>query len=291
MAQLGANHKLSTAFHPQTDGQTERLNQTLEQYLRSYVNKQQDNWVQLLPLAQFAYNSAMAETTKTTPFQANYGYQPEAYKTPRKDAFRSEQATLTTEKLTAFHKQLATDIQFHNERSAAYANKKRSVEPALKEGDKVYLLRKNIKTTRPSTKLDFKKLGPFKIARKVSSVNYELQLPKTTRRVHPIFHVSLLEPAKGSVPVETDSVLEPENEPDVYDVEKVLDMRLVGRERQYLIKWKGYGDAECTWEPTGNLNCPELVAAFHRRHPGLPQALGTGRRRTRQAERVGLRIN
>ena len=74
MALLGANHKLSTAFHPQTDGQTERLNQTLEQYLRSYVNHQQDNWVQILPIAQFAYNSAMIEATKVSPFFANYGY-------------------------------------------------------------------------------------------------------------------------------------------------------------------------------------------------------------------------
>ena len=74
MALLGANHKLSTAFHPQTDGQTERLNQTLEQYLRSYVNHQQDNWVQILPMAQFAYNSATAEATKVSPFFANYGY-------------------------------------------------------------------------------------------------------------------------------------------------------------------------------------------------------------------------
>ena len=74
MAQLGVNHKLSTAYHPQTDGQTERMNQTLEQYLRSYVNYQQDNWVTLLPMAEFAINSATASATRVTPFYANRGY-------------------------------------------------------------------------------------------------------------------------------------------------------------------------------------------------------------------------
>jgi len=81
---------------------------------------------------------------------------------------------IAVKQLKAFHEQLATDIQFLNERSAVYANRKRSMEPTFKEGDKVYLLQKHIKTKRPSTKLDFKKLGPFKILEKVSSVNYRL---------------------------------------------------------------------------------------------------------------------
>jgi hypothetical protein len=281
MAQLGTNHKLSTAFHPQTDGQTERLNQTLEQYLRSYVNHQQDNWVQILPMAQFAYNSAMTETTKVSPFFANHGYQPEAYREPRKDETRAEQATLEVEKLKTFQQQLATDIQFLNERSAAYANKKRSMEPTLTEGDKVYLLRKHIKTQRPSTKLDFKKLGPFRILDKISSVNYRLQLPRESR-LHPVFHISLLEPAKGTTPIATDTELQPENEPDVYEVEKILDRRLVGKQEQYLIKWQGYKPTDNTWEPVKNLNCPELLQAFHRQHPNLARMKATDYRRYRE---------
>jgi hypothetical protein len=167
MAQLRTNHKLSTAFHPQTDGQTERLNQTLEQYLRSYVNQQQDNWVELLPLAQFAYNSAKSEATHTSPFFANYGYEPEAYRQPCRDKEMAEQATLVVEKLRGLHEQLATDIEFNNFRSATYANRKRSMGPPLKEGDKVYLLLKQIKTKRPGTKLDFKKLDLSRSWRKL----------------------------------------------------------------------------------------------------------------------------
>ena len=74
---LGIERRLSTAFHPQTDGQTELTNATLEQYLRAYSNYQQDNWCELLPTAEFAYNNGYQETIKHTPFFANYGINPE----------------------------------------------------------------------------------------------------------------------------------------------------------------------------------------------------------------------
>ena len=99
----------------------------------------------------------------------------------------------------------------------------------------MYLLRKHIKTKRPSTKLDFKKLGPFKILDKVSAVNYRLQLPRNSR-LYPVFYISLLEPAKGGTPVATDTELQPENELVEYEVEAILDRRLVGHREEFLIK-------------------------------------------------------
>ncbi len=84
---MTTDHRLSTAFHPQTDGQTERQNQTMEQYLRAYVNYEQDNWVELLPLAQFAYNNSVHASMKMTLFFANYGYHPEMqFKRPKDPA-------------------------------------------------------------------------------------------------------------------------------------------------------------------------------------------------------------
>ena len=73
---LHIKRKLSTAFHPQTDGQTERVNQTLETYLRTFINYDQDDWFQMLPLAEFAYNNSYTTATKSTPFYANYGFHP-----------------------------------------------------------------------------------------------------------------------------------------------------------------------------------------------------------------------
>jgi hypothetical protein len=69
---------MSTSFHPQTDGQNERLNQTIEAYLRSYVNNEHNDWVSLLPMAVFAYNNSVTTGTGLSPFYANYGFNPTA---------------------------------------------------------------------------------------------------------------------------------------------------------------------------------------------------------------------
>ena len=117
--------RLSTAFHPQTDGQTERINSTLESYLRHYVDKQQTNWVTLLPVAQFAWCQAMGETLKTTPFYANYGFNPAPYGELAEFSALAEFARIEVEQLKALYKSLALDIKFFAERSAVYANRKR----------------------------------------------------------------------------------------------------------------------------------------------------------------------
>ena len=114
LAKLGAKSKLSTSFYPQTDGQTERTNQTLEQYLRIFSNHPQDNWVELLPMAQFAYNSSKSSTTGRTPFYANYGYEPTAYRETAPTANGShginEKATRKVEELRSLHDKLRERI-------------------------------------------------------------------------------------------------------------------------------------------------------------------------------------
>ena len=111
--------------------------------------------------------------------------------------------------------QLSKDIKFKNKRIVAYANKKRSIEPLLEKGDKVYLLRKNIRTKRPNRKLDFKKLRLFEILKKIRPVNFKLQLLLTSR-LHLIFHVLLLELAIGKRLVLSNKEIQLENELDVY---------------------------------------------------------------------------
>ena len=271
MEQLGVKHKLSTAFHPQTDGQTERLNQTLEQYLRSYVNWHQDNWVELLPTAQWAYNSSTNESTSTSPFEANYGFNPRMGEVndPTIDV---PSALKWAKTLKNLQEHLQEEWNFLNQRMAHYANRNRSSAPIWKEGDKVYLSRKNIKTKRPSGKLDWKKLGPFKIVEKVSNVNYRLELPQTMK-VHPVFHVSLLEPASDITRLDT--TIKAVTEDNEYEVERVLDQRRGLRTVEYLIKWKGYDDSENTWEPRYNLtNSRKALRDFHRRSQAAPAEKG-----------------
>ena len=96
------------------------------------------------------------------------------------------------------------------------------MEPEFKEGDKVYLLRKNVKTKWPSDKLDYKKLGPFKIDKKIESVNYKLKLLKIME-IYPVFHILLLEPAPpgiSTIPVTEIQQLDLQKE---YEIETILD--------------------------------------------------------------------
>jgi hypothetical protein len=147
---LGSKHKLSTSYHPQTDGQTERTNQTIEQYLRCYINYEQDNWVKLLPMAQFAFNNN-ASATGISPFYANYGRHPNIDRDPKGLRPIAEKAQIAVEKLQELHKNLQEELSFITQKMAQYANKKRSEGPALEEGGMVYLLRKHILPRRPLT--------------------------------------------------------------------------------------------------------------------------------------------
>jgi len=263
MAKLGTHHKLSTSFHPQTDGQTERVNQIVEQYIRCFTDYGQTNWVRLLPMAQFAYNSAAHEVTKLAPFKAILGYIPEAYHEPilgQKDAHFAE---VDAQLMKHTIKQMSLDIQFFAERNAHYYNTHRLEGPRLKEGDKVYLSRRNIKTTRPSDKLDYKRIGPFEIEAKIGEVNYRLKLPKHMR-IHPVFHVALLEPAPHNAPTIAPQLSE-ENEIIEYEVEDIIDQSMRDSQTVFRVRWKGYDETDDTWEPEENLqNAKTLLRRFQK---------------------------
>ena len=171
------------------------------------------------------------------------------------------------------------DIQFLNKRIVAYANARRSVGPSFQRGDKVYLLQKNIKTKQLCNKLDFKKCGPFEIVQRIGEVNYQLRLGKTSR-LHPVFHVSLLEPAPPHTQEITEAELEPEHDVDIYEVEKILDCRIsTNGKLEYFIKWKGWDDIHSSWEPKSNLSCPGALAVFYRQNPTAPRrAIARGQR-------------
>lgn len=286
MALLGVKHKLSTAYHPQTNGQTERLNQILEQYLRCYLNYDQDNWAELLPTAQFAYNSAYQESTKISPFYANYGYEPEIVKTPREGPL-AEQAIIMAEDMSTLHAQMRKELEFVRARMSKYYNQGRLKGPTFERGDMVYLLTKNFDTTRPSKKLDYKKVGPFEVEERISTNNYRLRLPKEMQLKHPIFHISLLEPGPKDM-----TNVKPRFDIEVYEEEfepeEIIDKKRENGEVKYLVKWKGCENEENTWEPVRHLKkAQRLLKAFHQNHPerhsqeAHPKK-GRGQRRTSQ---------
>jgi hypothetical protein len=279
---LGLKTRLSSAYHAPTDGQTERMNQIVEQYLRSYLDYLQTSWVQFLPTAQFSYNSAMHETTKTSPHYARFGFEPTPYGGPYENTHTSEEGLHVAQQWKEITSLLQDEVDFQNQRRRFYYNQHRQAEPSLKEGDEVYLLRRNITTKRPSDKLDYKKLGPFKIERKINNVTYRLTLPRTMK-IFNTFHVSLLEPVPKGLR-RNRQIYEPhvEDEDDDreedtirveqnYEVEKILDSREENGELLYHVKWKGYSAKDNTWEPKQLLSCYRLIREYHESNPTKPR--------------------
>ncbi|KAL1942197.1 hypothetical protein VTO73DRAFT_6261 [Trametes versicolor] len=267
--------KHSTAYHPQTDGLTERTNQTLETYLRAYVSYQQDDWVDYLPLAEFAFNNAINLSTNQTPFYANYGFHP-SFEPRLADPISMPGAADLATRLARLHDELRAELKNAQERQARNYNRRVSDAPTYQPGDLVWLLRRNIKTTRPSDKLDHRRLGPFPIETRISPLVYKLRLPSYLSRLHPVFHVSLLEPYNSSPEFHTPSDpipfgLAEDSSPLI--IKAILDSRKLGQRYEYLISWQGLSEDENTWLPLSDMptTSNELLERFHRRHPRAPR--------------------
>jgi transposase InsO family protein len=205
MGLLKIKRSMSTAFHPQTDGQTERVNQTVEQYLRIFCNYEQDNWVEMLPMCEYAYNNSSTTATGLSPFYANYGFHPRT-NWPVEAEVKNPSARNYAHWMESVHKMCKESLEEAREKMRKHYDKKSKKAPNFKVGDLVMLSSKNLRTRRPSRKLDAKMHGPFKVLQVVSPSAIRLELPKRWR-IHPTFHVSLLEPyrqsAKGSRPEAT----------------------------------------------------------------------------------------
>jgi hypothetical protein len=154
---LGIKLPMSTTFHPQTVGQTERVNEVLEVYLRHYCSFQQDDWADLLPLAEHAYNTAVSETTKMSPFFANYGYQPETQwiRPPESQAeFTNPASELLIARWQGIWNYLQENIHDAQQRMAKWYNAKVKDQPSFRVGDMVMIDARHFATKRPSKKLD-----------------------------------------------------------------------------------------------------------------------------------------
>ena len=265
---LGCSTRLSSAVHPQTDGQTEVKNQALEQYLRCFVNFAQDDWSNYLSFAEFALNNSLSDSTGYSPFFINYGFHPRFDLFPKTDV-KVEKIEDWFDELTIIQFGTRLALEKSRETQKKFADRKRR-HLSFKVGDLVWLSTENLKTSRPCKKLEFRRVGPFEVLEKRSDVSYVLKLPDTMK-IHPVFHVSLLSPVRKS-DVDTDVIgLQPvivEGTVE-YVVKGILDSRRVGDTTEYLVKWKCLDHVETSWEPVANVvNCWKMVQGYHRSKPG-----------------------
>ncbi|KAL1269106.1 hypothetical protein QQF64_031395 [Cirrhinus molitorella] len=289
---LNVNISLTSGYHPQSNGQSERLNQEIIRFLRAYCQQHQTDWSRFLMWAEYAQNSLVKPATGLTPFKCILGYQPplfpwsgEPSDLPSVTAWlqRSEE----TWDRAHTHLLHAVRQQTHQ------ANQRRRSGPSLAPGQWVWLSTRDLRLRLPCRKLSPRYVGPFKIIRQITPVSFRLELP-ANYRISPTFHMSLLKPAGGlrGDPEEGDPPQPPPimiDGEEAYQVHELLDSRRRGGTLQYLVDWEGYGPEERSWVNAGDILDPTLTDEFHRAHPEKPAPRPRGRPRRRVPPRVRSR--
>jgi len=218
----------------------EHVNQELDQFLRLFVNEQQDDWYDLLPITEFQHNNHVHSATQQPPFLLDMGRIPRMGFEPRQDPSSLETVNEFTKRIESTTKEAKSAIRKAQEDMTRYYNQRRSPAPVFQPGDWVYLDASDIKTTCPSPKLSHRRLGPFEIERQVGSLAYRLKLPHGLRQLHPVFNVVKLsavldDPIPGRKPRAPPPPIVVDGEPE-WKVEEVLDSRWHQRRFQFLIK-------------------------------------------------------
>ena len=268
---LGILPKLSTAHHPQMDGQTEVMNREVQQYLRLFCAEEQESWLDWLGLAQFAINNRQHSATKFSPFQLTRTYTPRmgiehrVSKAPAMAEF--------TDRLSRAYNNL---VNAHS-RILTQTNRSRSGAPLYAVGDRVWLSTNNLHLPHASRKLSEHWLGPYAITKLVGTNAVELRLPHSMH-IDLVVNISHMKPYCDHLPGQPVSAPGPSNvtedRNEEYEVDYVVDSRYKGKHLEYLVHWKGWSDTDRTWEPVSNLgNAVAAVRNFHASHPSAPRRL------------------
>ena len=295
-AQLGIRQGLSSAHHPETDGQTERMNRVLEETLRHWISDKMDNWDELLPAAEFAINNSFQTSVQTTPFHFNYGYHPKVPLhvgvSPHPDVndfleqhhnvflsagryFAFAQQRLHADYIAALTEHARLCYVHSRHKQQQYANNKRSLL-TFTPGQQCMLKTKNLNLRHwPAKKLFPLWLGPFEIDSQCGKVSYRLVLPAHWP-IHDVFHVNLLKPYRDNgqdhppspfnylhgqeFEYEVERIIA--HKPADIPVQKGYPIRVL-RKMTFLVRWK-YSTAEHdSWEPHENLrHAPESLVAY-----------------------------
>ena len=275
MAPCRSQTATSTVYHPQTDGQTERVNQELEQFIRIFTNYQQDDWDDLLPAAEFAYNNHVHSSTQQVPFMTDTGRVPRMGFEPTVVRSGLEEANEFRDRIALGVSEAKAALVKAKEEYKRYYDRKRTPAPDIKVGDNVWLDASDIRTTRPSLKFSHRRLGPFKVIKVVGNGTFKLELPPRFSRLHPVFPVVKLELAQDDQepgrPRNDEPPPELEDGHEEWEIEAVLDSEVRYRRVWYWVHWRGYGPQYDCWIRHDRIFADDLIADFHRRYPDKPR--------------------
>jgi len=235
---LGIESKLSMAFHPQTNGQTERVNQELEQYLRMFIDHRQEQWPDWLGMAEFVYNNKMHSSTKVLPFKANYGQDPRMeFEMRRKGKYKGAEKFVT--KIKEIQEEAKAALGKAQEEMKKYADKKRGEIDDYKVEDLVMLSTKDLKyqmVGRRTEKLMERFVGPYRIKKIVSLNAVELELPSTVK-IHLVVNIVRIQRYIGQVEGQRKEqpapvIIEGEEE---WEMERILNKQRIQGKDKYLV--------------------------------------------------------
>ena len=279
----GTTLSMSTAYHPQTDGQTERANRTLEQTLRAYVRFDQGDWADHLWTAELAVNTAVQSSTGESPFSLVYGREASlpldvALGPPRAGASECPAAGGLAVRQRAAWERAAQAIERAQGRQSTAANRHRRAA-RFSVGDKVWLAADKIKLAGAdvrTSKLAERWLGPYVVTAVVNANAYRLDLPPSMRSMHPTVNIERLKPyaaadaerfpGRPAAPLRPAPATAGNNGQAEWEVADVVDRRTRQGAIQYLVLWRGYPASEATWEPLANLsNAKRMVERCDKR--------------------------
>ena len=267
----GTQLRMSSAYHPQSDGQTEVINRVIEQYLRAFVHRKPSTWGKLLPWAEYSHNTSWSSSTGSTPYEITFGKKPFnflAYVTGQSSIDAVD--TMLTDRNELFEMIRKKLLKAQDSMKNKVDIKRREV--SYQEGDWVLLKlrphrQSSAKGPEPITgNLSKRFFGPFQVVERVGKVAYRLQLP-VDAKLHPVFHCSLLKPFQGNPP-DTAAPLPP----TLFDHQSVIAPLVILATRtvndddiEVLVQWQGLSPDDATWE-----KWTELCKEFHLEDKVLP---------------------
>uniref|UniRef100_A0A0W0FUN7 Reverse transcriptase-rnase h-integrase n=1 Tax=Moniliophthora roreri TaxID=221103 RepID=A0A0W0FUN7_MONRR len=246
MKLLGVKHAMSTAYHPQSDGETERVNQEIEIYLRMFCSKEQTEWSSYLHIVEFAHNNRTHSVTRNSPFFMIIGY----HSRPLPMAFKKTSVPSVEEHLNRLWKlqgEVAGMMEIARRKMIERGNRETD---KFTVGQKVWLEGKNLDFGYPSKKLSPKREGPFTVKKVMGPMMYRLKLPSQWR-IHSVFHTGLLKPYRETE-AHRQNFLEPP--PDIVDsheefeIEAIIGHKPLRKPRRFLVSWKGFDSSHNEWK-------------------------------------------